>query len=94
MLGIEFPPGYEEHIRQLDETHIKDMALRRQRKKAALEAERPWVESDYWFACIAGYTLGGTPYGITWEEWEEMAEMESWEKLGEIAEMDEMERMG
>ena len=29
-------------------------------------------ESDYHFAYIAGYTPGGAPYGITWEEQEEI----------------------
>ena len=28
-------------------------------------------ESDETFAFIAGYTSGGAPYGITWEEWAE-----------------------
>jgi hypothetical protein len=28
------------------------------------------IESDYYFAFIAGYTPGGAPYGITWEEME------------------------
>lgn len=27
-------------------------------------------DSDERFAYIAGYTSGGAPYGITWEEWE------------------------
>lgn len=34
-------------------------------------------ESDDTFAFITGYTAGGFPYGITWEE---MAEIESNEK--------------
>ena len=29
-------------------------------------------ESDDHFAYIAGYTSGGAPYGITWEEQEEL----------------------
>jgi len=29
-------------------------------------------ESDEHFADIAGYTSGGAPYGITWEEQEEI----------------------
>ena len=29
-------------------------------------------ESDDHFAYIAGYTSGGAPYGITWEEQEEI----------------------
>src|ERR1039457_5550559 len=29
-------------------------------------------DSDENFAFIAGYTPGGTPFGITWEEWEKL----------------------
>ena len=29
-------------------------------------------ESDDTFAFIAGYTSGGAPYGVTWEEMEEI----------------------
>jgi hypothetical protein len=34
--------------------------------------------SDEYFAYIAGYTSGGFPYGLTWEQWEalEAAERE------------------
>lgn len=37
----------------------------------------PDVESNEIFAFIAGYTSGGFPYGITWEEMERMADEES-----------------
>ncbi|WP_202630804.1 hypothetical protein [Pallidibacillus pasinlerensis] len=33
--------------------------------------------SDGQFFFITGYTSGGTPYGITWEEWEEVEGDES-----------------
>lgn len=41
-------------------------------------------ESDETFAFIAGYTSGGAPYGITWEEMEaiERREVELFEKVG------------
>lgn len=29
------------------------------------------IESDETFAFIAGYTSGGFPYGVTWEEMEQ-----------------------
>ncbi len=38
-------------------------------------------ESDDYFAYIAGYTSGGAPYGITWEE---MEEIESYESVGPV----------
>ncbi|MGM0500582.1 MAG: hypothetical protein ACQERL_10310 [Bacillota bacterium] len=32
-----------------------------------VEPFNTWQDSDYYF--IAGYTSGGVPYGITWEEY-------------------------
>ncbi|MBR1710045.1 MAG: hypothetical protein IJ719_14660 [Clostridia bacterium] len=32
------------------------------------EFENYGIESDEYFAYIVGYTAGGAPYGITWEE--------------------------
>lgn len=48
---------------------------KREREKARCEFE---LESDETFAFIAGYTVGGVPYGVTHEE---MAEIEKLEKL-------------
>ena len=31
-----------------------------------------WEESDETLAYIAGYTSEGVPYGVTWEEWDEL----------------------
>jgi hypothetical protein len=43
------------------------------KKPSKTLAPEPFMEpeSDDQFACIAGYTSGGAPYGITWEEQEE-----------------------
>lgn len=48
---------------------------RRKRSKKAVEAEP--LEQDDTFFFIAGYTSGGAPYGVTWEE----MGMESWDDL-------------
>ncbi len=37
------------------------------KKKQTAEEELPW-EQDERFAVIIGYTSGGAPYGLTWEE--------------------------
>ncbi|MFA9376534.1 MAG: hypothetical protein ACERKZ_07250 [Lachnotalea sp.] len=34
------------------------------------------IDSDEVFAFIAGYTSGGVPYGITWEEMQRIEELE------------------
>lgn len=49
------------------------------KKPVKKRASEPFVESesDEYFAHIAGYTPGGTPYGITWEEQEEIERREA-----------------
>ncbi|HCE66767.1 MAG TPA: hypothetical protein DER40_04350 [Geobacter sp.] len=44
------------------------------KKPSKKQAPEPFMEpeSDEHFAYIAGYTSGGAPYGITWEEQEEI----------------------
>lgn len=42
------------------------------RKRRQDDFEDKLFESDETFAFIAGYTSGGAPYGITWEEMEEI----------------------
>ena len=41
-------------------------------KKKKENEEEPLFESNEYFAMIIGYTSGGAPYGVTWEEYEEM----------------------
>lgn len=52
------------------------------RKKKSEIFEDKLFESDDTFAFIAGYTSGGVPYGVTWEEMEEMERRDK-EFLGE-----------
>jgi hypothetical protein len=66
LLGVAVDPDY---VQQLRET-----MRQRARSKPLKEPTVPGVPDGYgseWddeFACIAGYTSGGAPYGITWEE--------------------------
>lgn len=39
-------------------------------EKKALHALEFGPDQDDNFACIIGYTSGGAPYGVTWEEWD------------------------
>jgi hypothetical protein len=69
MLGVHFDPDYKERVLQ----SVDALAAARRRKKAERKAEQerlPGIESDERFAFIVGYTSGGAPYGLTWEEWE------------------------
>ena len=49
------------------------MVQKSKRKKINQDVDEPAFESDEYFAYIAGYTDGGFPYGITWEEAREIA---------------------
>ena len=49
------------------------MVQKSKRKKINQDVDEPVFESDEYFAYIAGYTDGGFPYGITWEEEREIA---------------------
>lgn len=93
MLGIEVDPDYESRLKQTVENKIRSNRQRRL-KKVQEEAEREEIESlkdhDAHFAYIAGYTPGGVPFGVTWEEMERFNEIES---LSEIIEREEPERM-
>lgn len=72
-LGVEFDAVY---LSRLRETISRDFQGEKKHTPISrLEFEdyhgiEP--ESDEDFAYIAGYTAGGVPYGLTWEEWEEM----------------------
>ena len=76
--------GMSEHIRTHGE--IKELqrirAERKVRTKRILkrphkEPDSPLIEQDDTFFFIAGYTSGGAPYGVTWEQ----MELEPWEKI-------------
>ena len=53
------------------------MGQKSKRKKYKRDVDEPVFESDEYFAYIAGYTDGGFPYGITWEEAREIEKSES-----------------
>ena len=77
-LGVEVTPAYREQVLQT----MQELAEARKRKRLekAAELERMLgIEQDEYFAFIVGYTSGGAPYGITWEEWEEMDASEAGE---------------
>jgi hypothetical protein len=69
LLDVPIDPVYRERVLQ----SAAAQAAARRHKQEARKAEQEraaGVESDERFAFIAGYTSGGAPYGLTWEEWE------------------------
>ncbi|MFN0119730.1 MAG: hypothetical protein ACKV2V_04435 [Blastocatellia bacterium] len=63
MLGVQVDPGYKATVMR----SLQHSSKARQRKKQTAEDEL-WSDSDETYAYIAGYTSGGMPYGVTWEE--------------------------
>ena len=61
-----------QRIRAERKAHTK-----RRKKRAKNEPKLPPMEQDDTFFFIAGYTSGGAPYGLTWEE----LELEPWEDI-------------
>jgi len=69
MLGYEVDPKYKEQILKQEEAKRKVAKERKKRKEEErFKNEVPWQDENFYF--IAGYTSGGAPYGITWEEYE------------------------
>lgn len=71
-LGVEFDEAYLSSLRG---TIARD--FQHQKMHAPISHvefgmnEDTWSDSDETFAYIAGYTPGGAPFGVTWEEMEE-----------------------
>jgi hypothetical protein len=63
-LGVDIPDARLEEARRNE----RDRAAYNARRKQKRARPQPIRESDETFAFIAGYTEGGAPYGVTWEE--------------------------
>ncbi len=55
----------EAYKRQQQQKKIK---IRQKRLEKKQQSEYSMLEQDDMFCYIAGYTFGGAPYGLTWEE--------------------------
>ena len=67
LLGVNVDHDYESQARRT----VDVFAASRQRKKvkcASVDSPASTTECDDTFAYIAGYTPGGMPFGVTWEE--------------------------
>jgi hypothetical protein len=71
MLGVEVDPAYREQVLRTVQEQAKAKQPRQLEKAAEIESVLQ-IEQDEHFAFIVGYTPGGAPYGVTWEEWEGM----------------------
>jgi len=75
MLGVQIDPAYKEQVLR---TEAREAEIRREKKleKARQIETSMGFEQDDNFAMIIGYISGGAPYGVTWEEWNEIQDTE------------------
>lgn len=72
MLGYHIPEDYIKQLQMAEDGRRKAKAERKRKREAEKLGETFDMDSDEYFYYIAGYTSGGAPFGITWEEWEQM----------------------
>lgn len=70
MLDVETDAVYKEQVLQTVQAQAE---IKRLKKDERERLSRGYDQDDR-FAMIIGYTSGGAPYGITWEEWEDLGE--------------------
>lgn len=64
MIGVKIDPLYRKNVLK----SIEARSLSQKKKKQESEVDLS-EDSDEYFAHIIGYTSGGAPYGVKWEDW-------------------------
>ncbi|MGI6486832.1 MAG: hypothetical protein GX964_03470 [Syntrophomonadaceae bacterium] len=72
MLGYDIPEDYIKQLQMDEDSRRKANEERKRKREAEQVRENFSMDSDEYFYYIAGYTSGGAPFGITWEEWEQI----------------------
>ena len=66
-LGLNYTQEQLDQIKQAEEQRLRQRRMEREAKERERLAEL-YEDCDDRFAFIAGYTDGGAPYGVMWEE--------------------------
>jgi len=80
MLDVPIDPEYKRRVLQSTEAQLAAKRRKKAEREARLQEELGFEQDEY-FAFIVGYTGGGAPYGLTWEEWEAIEEAETLKAL-------------
>lgn len=75
MLGYSIKGSYKKQLKEAARQKQRE-SEKRKRLKREKQLENEWIDSDETFAFIVDYTPWGFPFGITWEEWEEIEKAE------------------
>jgi hypothetical protein len=70
-LGVQLDKTWVAQLQRSLAGHQRARANRRADQQAREQVEM-FPDSDEQFAFIAGYTAGGAPFGVTWDEWNAM----------------------
>jgi hypothetical protein len=71
MLGCEISPDYIKSVQASVLAQQRSRQEKKKRQEDQLAFDR-FCDSDDTFYYIVGYTSGGAPYGVTWEEMEHL----------------------
>lgn len=66
LLGVALDPVYVERLRAALQSGARRRPARKQSPPGIPEGYGSAWDDD--FACIVGFTSGGAPYGVTWEQ--------------------------
>ena len=66
-LGVDYTQEQLDQIKRAEEQRLRQRRMEREAKERERLAEL-YEDCDGRFAFIAGYTDGGAPYGVMWEE--------------------------
>ena len=66
-LGVDYTQEQLDQIKRAEEQRLRQRRMEREAKERERLAEL-YEDCDDRFAFIAGYTDGGAPYGVMWEE--------------------------
>ncbi|KAB3529589.1 hypothetical protein [Alkaliphilus serpentinus] len=68
ILGYKVDAEYKKQIIELEKMKQKKAEKKRKMEKEQRNSEE-YYDSDETYYFIAGYTSGGVPYGVTWEQY-------------------------
>ena len=65
-IGYKFKPGYVDNLLKSEAIRLEQLRAQKEERSQPAYYDNP--DQDDTFFYIAGYTSGGAPYGVTWEE--------------------------
>ena len=76
MLGVKIDPAYKDQVLRTVQQQTEHKRQRRLEQAQPNANDFGW-DQDNNFAVIIGYTSGGAPYGLSWDEWDPSQDAES-----------------